>query len=169
MDYITIATLAKPFGLKGEIYAYSLTEFPEERFKKGQRVFARSKNAEPLPLTIKSCRYKGDQLILSFEEITSIEGVEGLKGMTLDMDKEEATLPEGYFRFSDLMECSVYDEQGNLLGKVESLTSYSPTKNLKIKKASDGKCFYVPFIDAYVPKVDLKRKEIVLHVVEGML
>lgn len=159
----------KPFGLRGEIHAFSLTEFPQLRFKKGQRVYLRKPGEEPLPLTIRSARIQGDALILGFEECPSVESVEGFRGLDLDMDKSEAALPEGYFRFADLIGCAVYDEEGNRIGVVDNLTSYAPTKNLKIKKDADGKFFYVPFKESFVPIVDIEAKRIVLHVVEGML
>ena len=168
MEYITIAQLSKPFGLKGEIRAFSMTSFPEERFRKGQKVYARKEGKETIPLTIERVRMQGDALILLFAECHSVEEVEGLKTYYLDMDKAEADIPEGYYRFADLIGCKAMDEEGNELGEVLSVTSYAPTKNLKIKKA-DGKSFYVPFLDQFVPTVDIEKKIIVIHVIEGML
>lgn len=168
MEYITIAQLSKPFGLKGEIRAFSMTSFPEERFQKGRKVYARKEGRETIPLTIERARIQGDALILLFAEFHSVEEVEGLKTYYLDMDKAEANIPEGYYRFSDLIGCKAMDEEGNELGEVISVTSYAPTKNLKIKK-NDGKVFYVPFLDQFVPTVDLAAKKVIIHVIEGML
>lgn len=169
METITVARLLKPFALRGEIHAISLTEFPKDRFKKGRSFFAVKAGMDPIPLTLKSARGQGDAYLFAFEEIHSVEEAETLKGCDLNMNKEEAPLPEGYFRFADLIGCQAFDEAGNLLGVVLSVTEFAPTKNLNIKRADNGKPFYVPFIDAFVKTIDVEKKRIEIHVVEGML
>lgn len=119
-------------------------------------------------MTLKSVRPQGPLYVFSFEEVPSIEESELLQGWDLTMDKEEATLPEGMYRLSDLIGCKIVDEESHELGVVIDVLSNAPTKNLKIKKP-DGKCFYCPFIDEFVPTVDLNKKTITIHVVEGLL
>ncbi|MGN1262174.1 MAG: ribosome maturation factor RimM [Candidatus Enteromonas sp.] len=169
METITVARLLKPFALRGEIHAISLTEFPKDRFKKGRTFYAVKDGMTPIPLTLKSVRGQGDAYLFSFEEIHSVEEAETLKGADLNMNKDEASLPDGYFRYADLIGCKAYDEEGNLLGEVLSVAEFAPTKNLKIKRADNGKPFYVPFIEAFVKTIDVEAKRIEIHVVEGML
>ncbi len=169
MEKITVAHFTKTFGLKGEIRAYSMTDFPAERFQIGRHFFAvNSQTKEEKELTLKSVRPQGPLYVFSFEEVPSIEESELLQGWDLTMDKEEATLPEGMYRLSDLIGCKIVDEESHELGVVIDVLSNAPTKNLKIKKP-DGKCFYCPFIDEFVPTVDLNEKKITIHVVEGLL
>ena len=169
MEEITIAHLTKTLGLKGEIRAYSMTDFPKERFKKGRKVFAVNPQKEiRKELTLKSIRPSGETIILTFDEINIVEEAMEIQGCDLNMDKADAVLPEGMYRLADLIGCKVYDESGNFLGEVISVLSNAPVKNLKIKK-EDGKCFYCPFKDEFVPSVDVDSKKITIHVIEGML
>lgn len=169
MELITVAHLAKIFGLKGEIHAFSLTDFPEERFKKG-RVFLlqNPKTLETQEVTLTQFRAKGDSLVLKFKEFNSAEEASAIQNFDLTLKKEDAPLKEGYYRLSDLKGCKVLDEEGNLLGEVVEVTSYAPTKNLRIKK-ENGKCFYCPFIDEFVKDVNIEAKTLVIHVMEGLL
>lgn len=169
MELITIAHLTKIFGLKGEIHAFSLTDFPEERFKKGKVFLLQNpKTLETQEVTLTQFRAKGDALVLKFKEFNSPEEASAIQGFDLTLKKEDAPLQEGYYRLSDLRGCKAVDEEGNLLGEVIEVTSYAPTKNLRIKK-ENGKVFYCPFIDEFVKDVDIEKKTIVIHVMEGLL
>lgn len=169
MDYITIATLGKPFGLKGQVHAFSLTSFPELRFKKNHKYFLSGpKNGEPIPVTLNFVSVKGDALILGFKEITDPDQAKLYHGFSLDMDKEEAPMPEGYVRFGELVGMKAIDDEGNELGTLVDVLENATTPSLKFK-SFQHKTFYVPFIDAFVGDIDKESKTIRIHVVEGML
>ena len=169
MEQLLLARITKPLGLKGEVRAFCLTSFPKQRFKKGN-VFTLTnpKTKQSQSLTLASYRLQGDVLILSFKEIQSVEEAETLRGYEVSMDKDEAPLPEGYYRFEDLKGLKAIDDEGKEIGQVIDVTAYAPTKNLKLKSC-EGKVFYVPFIDVFVGDIDLEKKTVVIHVVEGML
>ena len=168
MDYITIAILGKPFGLQGEVLLYLHTDFPELRFKKGRAYHLLSTKGEEQIVTLSSLKNHGNKWIAKFKEFKTIEDVETLAGYELCLAKEDAPLPDGAYRFSELLGSEVFDEQGRKLGTLIEVTDYAPTKNLKIQM-ENKKNFYVPFLDQYVPEIDVEHKRVVIHVVEGML
>lgn len=168
MEYITIAILGKPFGLQGEVILYLHTDFPELRFKKGRAYTLMSPNGETQTVHLAGLKTHGNKYVVKFKEFTAIEMVEGLNAYELCLPKEDAPLPNGAYRFSDLIGFQCVDQEGTVLGTLIEVTDYAPTKNLKIQMA-DKKNFYVPFIDQFVPTIDTENKMIHINVIEGML
>lgn len=167
MEYVTVAKILKPFGLKGECRCFCLTSHPKQRFKKGT-AFLLSKGSNKKEVVLASSRINGDQLYLRFEGLDTIEAIEAYKGYEVDMKKEDATLEKDEYRYSDLVGCLIVDKQGNALGKVKEVFSYSPTWTLRVAR-EEGKDFFVPFVDAFVKEIDIEGKKITIVVVEGML
>ena len=169
MEKLEIAKIGKPFGLKGEVHAFSLTSFPKLRFKKGGKYFLENpKTGEERPVTLIRCSINGDALILGFEECRTPEEAATLKEFTVIMDKADAPMPEGYIRYGDIIGMTCVDDDGKKLGVLKEVCEFSTTPSLRILKDS-GTAFYVPFIDAFVGTIDYEKKTIVIHVVEGML
>lgn len=119
-------------------------------------------------LTLRSFHLQGEMLVLSFNEIENPEEADAYRGYEVIMDKQNAELPEGYYRFEDLKGLKAIDDKGEEIGTVIDVTAYAPTKNLKIKGLA-GKAFYVPFVEAFVGDIDLEKKTVIIHVVEGMI
>ena len=168
MQYVTIAKLGKPFGLKGQVHAFSLTSFPELRFKKNQAYILQDLKGNETKVTLNSFSIKGDALVLGFKEITTPEEAATFYGQTLNLNKEDAPMPEGYVRYDELVGFSAIDDEGKTLGSLLDVLENAPTPSLKFK-GNNGKTFYVPFIDAFVGEIDYQAKTIRIHVVEGML
>ena len=168
MDYITIAILGKPFGLQGEVSLFLHTDFPELRFKKGRQYTLMDGKGNMTLVHLSSMRAHGGHYVAKFKEFSSLEEISPYAHFELTLPKEDAPLPDGSYRFGDLVGCTCVDEEMNLLGTVISYTDYAPTKNLKIEM-TNKKCFYVPFLDQFVKEIDLEHKRIVIAVIEGML
>ena len=169
MERISIASLGKPFGIKGEINAYLMTDFPELRFKKGESYFLVNQHGEVVKeVILASFRPNGNTLLLRFEGIDTPEEVGLYRNHLLDMDKAKAPMPKGAIRYADIIGYELQNEEGSPLGKLIDVVTYSPTPNLKGKK-ENGKTFYIPFNDFFVKKIDNDAKTIVIHQIEGLL
>ena len=168
MEYVSIASIGKPYGLKGQVHAFSLTSFPKLRFKKKQRYVLTSPKGATFEVTLNYVSIQGEALILGFDEITTPEQAKDYNGYSLDMDKAKAEMPEGYVRYADLIGMKGVDDEGNVIGEVLEVVEYAPTPNLRLK-ANDGHVFYVPFVEVFVGEISFEEKTINIHVVEGML
>lgn len=168
MGYITLGEIRQTYGLKGGVRCFSLTDFAKERFKKGTTLYL-VKGDERKEVTVERFQDSGNYYFLFFNEIKSIEEAEPYRGFRIEIDEEKAPLPKDYVRLADLVGCKVIDEAtSEELGTCVDVTSYAPTKNLKIKKKNGG-FFYVPFVSTFIKEVDTENKVITLEVVEGML
>lgn len=168
MEYVSIASIGKPYGLKGQVHAFSLTSFPKLRFKKNQKYVLTSPKHVLTEVTLNYVQIQGEALILGFVEITTPEQAKEYVGYSLDMDKALAEMPEGYVRYADLIGMKAVDDEGVVRGEVLEVVEYAPTPSLRIK-GIDGNVFYVPFIDVFVGDISFEKKELDIHVVEGML
>ena len=169
METISIASLGKPFGIKGEVVAYLMTDFPELRFKKGRTYyFVNAKDEIVKEVTLASFRPNGNTLILRFNEIPTPEEIAEYRNHYLNISREEAPLPKGAIRYADIIGFALVNEEGKPLGELIEVVTYSPTPNLKAKK-EDGKIFYVPFNDFFVKKVDEENKQIIIHEIGGLV
>ena len=165
MKDLIIARISKPFGLKGELRVVSMTSFPELRFKVG---YEYALGEGKTPAVLKSVRHAGGTYVMSFDGIDSIDKAEQLVGQSIYMDKQDAPMPEGAYRYSDLMGMEVFDQAGNKLGEVVDILDYAPKKTIKVKKTGGGH-FYFPFVGEFAKEVDVEGKRMVIEVVEGML
>ena len=87
----------------------------------------------------------------------------------MEIDKENAPIPEGYIRFQDIMGFKAIDKETRaVLGTIIDVLSYSPTKNLRVKK-ENGRTFTVPFVGQFVGDIDFENKTVEIIVVEGLL
>ncbi len=169
MEYVTIAKLLSTHGLKGQFRCFCLTSFPKERFQLRRKLtLHNTKTDERVEATLNYVRMKGDILILGFEEISSIEEAERFVKWELDINKDEAPIPDNHYRIADLVGCKVYDEEGKTLGEIKDVFSYSPTWTLRVKR-EDQKDFFVPFVDEFIQEVDTDAKKVVIHVIPGLL
>lgn len=169
-ETITLGIVQKPFGLKGEVLCKSLTSFPEERFKKGRRFFLLNKaSGESVEVILRSFRPSGDYFYLSFEGHPSINDVEAYRGYQIEVPLSEAPLPEGYYRFRDLIGLKVIDHETNKeLGTVDSVLTYGNKPTLRVQ--GEEKPFTVPFVfGPFIESIDLEKKECHIHVMEGLL
>ncbi|MCQ2742633.1 MAG: ribosome maturation factor RimM [Bacilli bacterium] len=169
MEYIKLARILKPHGLKGEVKCFSMTDFPKQRFQPRTKLsLLNEKTGERKDAVVKSYHMSGNDLFLKFEGIEDMDAAETLRNFTVEIDKESAPMPKGYIRYADLIGCDVYDQNEALIGKVVDVTLYAPTPNLKIEREG-GKPFYVPFVKNFVISEDIEAKKVVIEVVEGML
>mgnify|MGYP003324792488 CR=1 FL=1 len=170
MEYVRIGHIINTFGLKGDLKVFVMTDFRKQRFhSRAKLYFFDEKSGKRVEFETVGYKDQGDIINLRVKEINSIDEAEQFKNWFIEIDKEEATLPEGYVRLEDLKGCSIIDSKTNdVIGTVIDVQTFSPTPNLKIKSASN-KIFYVPFVDKFIIEKNIEEKFIKIEVVEGMI
>lgn len=169
MSRIEIATLGKPFGLRGEIRLFPNTSFPEERFVPDKPCYLHKEGKEDFPTKMLDVRGTYDSPIVLFEGITNPEDALLYKGWKLLLDEEEAPLPDGYYRYEDLKGLTVIDEKDNVLGFVKEVLVYSSVPSIRCGREG-GKDFFFPFLfDEFVLEIDLENRKMKIKPMKGML
>jgi 16S rRNA processing protein RimM len=148
-------------GLRGEVSVRTFDPASETLYEVN-RVLARKRDGSEVELTVEAVRAapKGD-LLVGFEGVEQREAAEALVGSTLFAFREDLEAPaEGEVFQGDLIGLTAVDPEGKELGTVEEIWSSGPVPNLVIR--GRGKELMIPFIDEFVPQVDLENKRVVV-------
>lgn len=168
MDFLTVGTIVRTVGLKGEVKVYPSTHFRDSRFSKGSHVFLLDENKNIIEdlLIVKHAK-NGDCDNLVFEGFDTIEKVEKFVHQDLFVKKDISFLKKGEFFYSDLVGMEVYFDNCSLIGKVEKIEEYTSYSTLRIKHSP--KDVLIPFVKAFIKSVSLEEKKIVVNYIEGLL
>jgi len=164
---VAIAKIVKPRGLRGEVVAEVLTDFPQ-RFETTSKVLMIDESGATSERTILDAWFQKDRVVLKFQGIDSVEDAESLRGFEVCItDDEVMPLEEGEFFDWELEGCEVVTTDGLELGKVTELLRTGGTEILVVEGGE--KSFMIPFADSICPEIDVKKKRIVVDPPEGLL
>ena len=164
---VAIARIVKTRGLRGEVVADLLTDFPA-RFEGLENVTAVSVNGERRELIIENFWFQKDRIVLKFNGIDSIEEAEMLREAEICVDESEAVdLDEGEYFDWQVEGCEVETVEGERLGTIREVMRTGGTEILVVDGAE--KEVMIPFAESICVEVDVERKRIVVDPPEGLL
>jgi 16S rRNA processing protein RimM len=167
--FVTLARVVKTQGRVGEVAAEIHSDVPD-RFTEGMKLFALDKAGQSRrEVEIENFWPHKGLLVFKFFGIDSISDAEALIGSELQLPQtERAQLEQGWNYVSDLVGCTVID-QDNEIGRIEDVQFGAGEAPLLIVTNAGGKKFDVPFADAYLEGVDLPKRKVHMTLPEGML
>ena len=166
-DMLRIGVVTKPHGLKGEVKVYPTTSDPD-RFKDCDEVYLVTKK-ELLTLHVTGVKYFKKQVILKFKEFDKVEDVEAFHQCDLMVTRDEAIeLEEGEYFLYDVPGCTVVDEDGKTIGEVSDVLETGANPVFVIK-TEDGREVLFPVIDECILSVDIINKQVVAHIMDGLI
>lgn len=169
--WLNVGKIVNTHGIHGEVRVISRTDFPEERYKKGNTLFVdvAGENRQ-IPVIVKSHRKHKQFDLLTFEGYNNINHVEPFKGSLLKASPDqEVKLEEGEFFYHDIIGCKVVTEEGEELGKVKEILSPGANDVWVVKRKEFGPDILIPYIPQVVKNVDLAEKKITIHVMDGLI
>lgn len=153
-DFMSVGQIGKTHGLKGEVKVFSLTD-TLERFKKLKSVYIDGEIRK-----IEGCKLQADKAILKIEGIDSIEQAELYRNKYLMVSREDAVkLPEGSYYVADLIDCIVFEEGGEELGKVYDVL-HTPGNDVYWVKGN--KEVLIPVLKDIVVSIDIDKHVIII-------
>lgn len=166
-DLVAIAKIVKPRGLRGELTAEILTDFPE-RFDETEEVVILFPDGKEEKLKIEESWFQKDRVVLKFAAIDSIEQADRFRNSEVCIHESDAmTLDEGEFFDWQLQGCDVETVAGGKIGAVKELMRTGGTEILVIE--GNGKDFLIPFAESICIDVDIEAKKITIDPPEGLL
>ena len=165
-DLVEVARIAKPRGLKGELVADILTDFPE-RFEGLVDITAVMPDGTKRELKIEKHWFQSGRVVLKFEGFDSIETAEALRNAEICIAESDAVeLDEGEYFDWELAGCEVKSLDGTSIGKVRELMRTGAGEILVV----DGeKEYLIPFAESICTEVDIEKRLIVIDPPEGLL
>jgi 16S rRNA processing protein RimM len=171
---VTLARILRPRGLRGEVAAEILTDFPE-RLPELREVWLAGPRGEPRRIRVARCwlaTSRGGQAIFHFEGVNSIEAAEPLRGLEVQVPLEQrAKLDDGNYYVGDLVGCEVWEAGASTaMGAVRDVEFPGGVPLLAVT-TSDGKGdgeVLVPLAAEFCKRIDVKAKRIDVTLPEGL-
>jgi 16S rRNA processing protein RimM len=169
-EFVVIAKLLRTRGLRGELVAELLTDFPE-RFEDLEKVFAVGDNGKTFELELEKFWFQKGRVILKFKGYDSIESAETLRNFEICVPESEAVeLEEEEFFDWQLQECFVETVEGKKIGKVREIMRTGGTEILVVEDAENAKKDYlIPFAEKICVEVDIENRLIKVDAPKGLL
>ena len=179
---VVVARIGKPHGIRGEVTVQLFTDSPQERFARGEVLgienFAPGSAAASVAptgeLTVAGARWNKKILVVRFDEVTTRNQAEELRGTRLVYEGPEDDGEEEGFYEQELVNLPVYlladvpegespvdnSAVGKPLGQVTGLQTMPVQDLLLIKLARSprlasgaGEEIMIPFVEEIVPEV----------------
>lgn len=169
--FYDVGKIVNTQGLKGELRIISVTDFPEERYRKGSLLHVFGAHLpEPLAVTVATHRRHKQFDIVSFEGYGHINAVESWKGGQLKVAAEALQpLEEDSYYYHEIIGLTVKDSQGVPIGQIVEILSPAANDVWVVCPESGNKDILVPFIDDVVKKVDIRQQEVIIERIEGLI
>lgn len=125
------------------------------------------KNGE-VPLKVVSTRVHKTQLLLTLENVNTVEAADTYRGKILYLKREEAKIPKGHYFMADLIGLDVYD--ADTFVYYGSITEIMRTgANDVYQVTSPGKKNYlIPAVAPVVTNIDLEKGKMLIQPIKGI-
>ena len=156
MQYLTIAEVLKPQGIRGEIKIKTFTDFPED-VKAFKTVYI-----DEQPYKILSFRVGNDgAAFVGLAGVHDRDAAELLRGKLLKGNRADGPeLEEGSYYIVDVIGSECVSTDGEFLGIVKDISLFS-SDVYTIEKA--GKSILFPAVKGVIVKVDVENKKVIIN------
>lgn len=173
-DAIELGRIQEAFGIKGwvRVHPHSADtdalfasdvwhlQPPEPKFARGFSAFS-----GVVAVSVAEIKTHADGIVARLEGMDDRTGAEALKGVRISVPRSAfPATPEGEYYWVDLIGLRVVNREGVELGVVRDLMPTGPNSVLVLEYSEtvDGQPHLaermIPFVDAYVDKVDLQAR-----------
>jgi 16S rRNA processing protein RimM len=164
---ISIARIARPQGIRGEVIADILTDFPD-RFADLDEVTLRRDDKVFGPLKLEHHRFHKGRVLLKFAGYDDLDKADELRDASVVIGRDELVeLEEDEYFLFDLEGCEVVTMEGRQLGVVLKVEDFGAAPLLVVQ--SEGKEILIPLTREICPEVDTESKKIVVNPPDGLL
>lgn len=164
-DFIVLATIVRPHGLKGEVKV-SLSCPGLERLVscKALRLVKDGREIKTVTI-IRSFMHSDGDAVVRLKEVADIEEAESLRGAHLAiLDKDRADLPPDTYYLDDLVGMAVETTAGVDLGRIEEVLDI-PANGVCVARKGEKETL-IPALKTVIRKVDLKGRRMTVELPE---
>jgi 16S rRNA processing protein RimM len=168
-ELIAVARIAKVRGIRGEVAADLLTDFPE-RFDGLEELISLNAAGERNVLSIEKSWLHGGRVILKFAGYDSPEAAQTLVGRTLAVPEADAIeLEEDEFYDWELVDCRVETIDRQELGIVREVLHTGAAPVLIVRDERGQREHLIPLAESICVEIDTEAKLIRVDPPEGLL
>ena len=173
-QHVTVARVLRPHGVRGEVAAEILTDFPE-RLTRLTTVELWDGRTAPRRTAVRKCwlsHSRGGQAIFQFAASDSVDDAKKLVGLEVQVPlADRVKLPAGSYYISDLVGCEVREKGGAEIGRVRDVeingedVSGTPLLVVDTKQGE----ILIPLAQEICVNVDTVARRIDVVLPEGLL
>jgi 16S rRNA processing protein RimM len=175
-SWVVLANIVRPQGRNGEVLADILTDFPQH-FPRRKRLFLRPPAGDRLhamqEVKVESNWLHKGRVVLKFSHVDSIDEAESLRGFDVVIPREERMPLEGDAVYmSDLVGVRVIDVSRGEAAEAGEITDVEPEgagPAMLVIRTPAGDEALIPFVRAYLRKVDIEGKRLEMDLPAGLL
>jgi 16S rRNA processing protein RimM len=147
----------------GEATIEVQTDDPDIRFQVGNKLTL----DDGRQLTIRSSRWHNQILLLAFDGVGDRNQIEELRDQLISSDVDLGSLAPGEYHFQQLIGCEVFQQNGELIGKVDEIVKLPGQDLLSVSRS--GAQVLIPMVKQIIIEIDVLAKKIVVNPPEGLL
>jgi len=164
---VAVGQIAGSNGVRGDVRVKPLT--PDlGRFAGLNDVWIGESETEARRFSIQQVRFHRSQIILKLHDVGSRTAADELRDQYIFIDESNTRPPaEGSFFIHDILGMSVFTEEGVAVGVVKEVWRLPANDVWVLQK--EEKELLVPAVKEIVRAVDLKRRVITIHAMQGLI
>lgn len=168
MNYFNVGKIVNTQGLRGALRVLSVTDFAEERFKKGSQLSIFNDQDQWIcDVEIASHRKHKNFDIITFKGLYHINDVEKYKGTMLKVSEENLTaLDDDEFYYHEIIGLEVY-ENDVFIGHIKEIMQPG-ANDVWVVKRQGKKDLLLPYIPPVVLNVDVSGNRVDVDIMEGL-
>jgi 16S rRNA processing protein RimM len=166
MDRVCVAKIGAAHGLRGEVRLQVFTEDPDAVIEYGEL----ESEDGTRKFRVSSLRPAKGHFIAKFEGVNDRNASELLTNIELFVTREKfpEIEEEATFYYADLIGLRVEDKSGKSFGVVGAVRNYGAGDMLEVSARPNAPGTLIPFIEQFVPEVDLKQGRVVIDPPAGL-
>lgn len=158
-DYLMIATVVKPQGVRGECKLRSWAS-DAELFHRWHTLYRKTASGY-IPVSVHVARIRDGYVYAYLDGSSNAEEAEAFRGTDLFVDREHAApVGKDAALIADLIGCNARDEKGNMIGTLTDVLQYGPVDTW-VFQTSEG-TLMSPALKTVFPEVDVAEKTILV-------
>ena len=175
-SWVVLAHIVRPQGRRGEVLAEIFTDFPQY-FPQRKQLFLRPPSGlqagDMRQAKVESHWLHKGRVVLKFSQVDSIGDAESLRGFDLVILRaDRIPLEEDAVYISDLLGVRVIDVNGGGAAEAGEITDVEPEgagPAMLVIRTPDGQERLIPFVRAYLRKMDIEGKRLEMDLPQGLL
>lgn len=166
MELLTVGKISGTHHLKGAVKI--IANIGDAEILEGNRVIVELPGGEQKIFTVTSVNpLVGNKWVAEFQEVTNKTEAGKLKNSLIKIRRELLGIGEDEYLLNDLLDMRAIDaDNGEVLGKVTDIFETAAHDILVIE--GENTEIMVPDVDEFVKKIDFDKREIFIHLIEGM-
>lgn len=166
---VAVAKAVKTRGLKGEIVADLLTDFPD-RFADASTLIAITRDGQRRMVQLENYWHHQSRVVLKFAGYDDVETASTLVGCEFAVaETDRVELPEGHFYDWELTGFSVETIEGDRIGTVQEVMRIGGGVDMLVIRNDKQQEQLIPMVESIVLNIDSNRQLIRIDPPEGLL